>query len=435
MAAVVVAVGVVVGPWPTDESHYDGSGYAASTFARIDGLKLDGPVGPLRAGVAVADITPPVGEPLAGYGARNPKASRGVLDRVSVKAVSLANGHQTVTIVGGDLLLVTPELRAAVLARTKLPAAEVYFTATHTHSGPGGYSSRWVYEMILGEYDEAIFRRLADALADVIVRSRADLAPARLTVRSEQLAGVVINRSDQSPGHGTLWGVYLHRADRVPLAAVVVFSGHPTALYRDDRRVSGDYPGAVQRAVAERTGAVTLFAAGAVGGMGLAAPKTGDPEQLARLSEGIAAAAAGGFGGADAASATVRLATAILPVDLPPQQYRISENWRLSPIAAGFLHGRRTVLHAVRINDAILLGMPADFSGELAAELERWGARRGLTAAVTSFNGDYVGYLVPRKRYGSGDYEVRGMSLFGPWCGEYFCELARRIMKQASVSR
>ena len=441
-AAVLLAAAfvAVVGPWPTYSSHFAGSGYASATFARVDRMSPGACVGPLRAGAAAVDITPPVGEPMAGYGAREPKASRGILDRLHAKAVSLTNGLKCVTIVGGDVLLISPGLREAILARVGLPREEVYFTATHTHTGPGGYSPRWPYRPVLGRYDEKILRRLAGAFAEAVRRSRANMAAARVRyvqVRDDpELDSLLFNRLLNSPGKGSLSGLYLLRRDGRPLACVVVLGAHPTNLERQDRRISGDYPGAVQRAIERATGAVALFAQGGVGSMRLAIERTRDAGAFTAAGGKIAAVAAAGFGErgpAGQAAATVELAAAIVPVDLPPQQYRISEHWRLSPIACGLLHDRRTYVHVLRINEAVFLGMPGDMSGELADELERWSDGRPLSPVVTSFNGDYIGYLVPQRHYGTGNYEVRKTNLFGPWCGAYFWELSRRIMKRMAA--
>ena len=52
----------------------------------------------------------------------------------------------------------------------------------------------------------------------------------------------------------------------------------------------------------------------------------------------------------------------------------------------------------------------------------------------TSFNGDYVGYLLPQRRYSTPHFETRGENLFGPWCGEYFNEISRRVVARLSAT-
>jgi hypothetical protein len=41
-------------------------------------------------------------------------------------------------------------------------------------------------------------------------------------------------------------------------------------------------------------------------------------------------------------------------------------------------------------------------------------ADRGTSVAVTSFNGDYVGYVIPSRYYTMDGYEPRTLSFFGP---------------------
>jgi hypothetical protein len=113
----------------------------------------------------------------------------------------------------------------------------------------------------------------------------------------------------------------------------------------------------------------------------------------------------------------------LLEVELPPYRYPIGRHLRLSPVVMSLLHERRTFLHLARIGDLVLVGMPCDFSGVLALEIDRRVEGRGI-AAVTSFNGDYVGYVLPRPDFEIAHYETRTMNFFGPWAGEYLADLA-----------
>jgi len=437
LAAIAMFV-IFIGPWPTYSSHYRGSDYAETTFARIGALDSEPGRGPLLAGAATAEITPPVGEPMAGYSARNPNTSKGAGDRIYAKAITLANGRNTVTIVGGDILLFLPELRDEVLGRVKLPPEEVYFCSTHTHSGPGGYSSRWVDQVAMGRFDRKILHRLADAFAKTITRSRGDLKPAEIFIghcdnEHSEAKGYVFNRiSAALPAHGTVSVLSVKpaggKSDR-PSAMLVVASAHPTCYRKGNRLINADYPGVVQRGLERQFGCVCMFAGGAVGSMAPAEDLPAGRERANDIGEKIAEIAAHSRGDRRFTN-QASISAAILDVDLPVQQYRISEHLRLSPIAAGYLHDRKTYVHVLRVNEALLLGMPCDYSGELAAGLEAWAAGRHLTPIVTSFNGDYIGYLLPQSRYASGHYEARDMNLFGPWCGEYFDEISRRLIRR-----
>ena len=46
---------------------------------------------------------------------------------------------------------------------------------------------------------------------------------------------------------------------------------------------------------------------------------------------------------------------------------------------------------------------------------------------ITSFNGDYVGYVIPSRYYHLNGYEPRVMSFFGPNVPDYFDEFIRTM--------
>ena len=56
-----------------------------------------------RVGAADKDVTPPVGIPMWGYGARHDLPSKGVLDPLMAKAIVIAAGSDKVALVGIDL--------------------------------------------------------------------------------------------------------------------------------------------------------------------------------------------------------------------------------------------------------------------------------------------------------------------------------------------
>ena len=79
-----------------------------------------------------------------------------------------------------------------------------------------------------------------------------------------------------------------------------------------------------------------------------------------------------------------------------------------------------TFLQGLRLGDALWLSTPCDFSGELALDLKAAATEHRLATVVTSFNGDYVGYVIPAKYYTLDGYEPRTMSFFGPQLPECF---------------
>ena len=109
-------------------------------------------------------------------------------------------------------------------------------------------------------------------------------------------------------------------------------------------------------------------------------------------------------------------------VTLPALQARVGNGVRLRPWLARRLLpvGPVTFLQGLRLGDALWLSTPCDFSGELALGVKATATEHRLAAAVTSFNGDYVGYVIPANYYTLDGYEPRTMSFFGPQLPECF---------------
>src|SRR5262249_62373779 len=92
----------------------------------------------VRAGVGRAEITPPVGTPLGGYGnALIPgRPATGTHDPLFAKALVLDDGTTRVAIVATDLIGTNPEITRRGAARTGFPPARLPLSASHTPSRP-----------------------------------------------------------------------------------------------------------------------------------------------------------------------------------------------------------------------------------------------------------------------------------------------------------
>lgn len=432
---VVLGLGVLlVGPWPASRSHFAGSAYARDTFGRIADLPLPPAPGQLMVGAAAVEITPPIGEPLAGFGSRRPNRSRAAKDKLFARAISLSTGGEVVTILGGDLLLFLPKLRDAVLGEAHLSRAQVYFTATHTHCGPGGFAPRWIDELAgMGNFSQEILERLSSQFAEAILASRAALEPASFASGSVAVSGVVENRIlDVLVEDAPLMATTFTSVDGRHLASWVTFDAHPVTLGRRDMEAGGSYPATLVAAIEEDLGGMVLFAAGAVGSMTVSghAEARGPGRRDWIVGELLAPARdlLTRLGMQANSTDAVVLRSDLVSVDLPPVQFRLGKHLKVSPITSAYLHSRSSSIHRLQLGATVLLGMPADYSAELAASLRQVVQGTERTVFVTSFNGDYIGYLLPEARYDSGHYEATSMNFFGPWCGVYFTELSRALL-------
>jgi hypothetical protein len=325
-----------------------------------------------------------------------------------------------------------------MLERTGLSAEQVFFTASHTHSGPGGWGEHVLEEVIAGPFDAGYRDHLAADLADVVVRSRSGLHAAEVAVIATPTTGRQRNRLDpDAPTDDRLLALVFRAVpDSVPLAMLTVFSAHPVIFSHHSHLLSADYPGELVAELRRRTGCPhVLFAAGAVAeATVMRRDDVPEAEQARELGCLLADDFLRNF---DAACYEPRPVVAMqrLPLELPPLRYPVGADWRLSPLCTGWLTDRHTHLHALRVGPALLVGFPGDFSWQLVRPLADRCAARGLTLVPCSFNGDYKGYFVTASSFlNIAGYETRKMNFFGPWAGEYLADLAGRMAENLAPS-
>jgi len=96
------------------------------------------PASRLEAGVAVVNITPPLGYRMSGY--FRERLCTGVLNPLHAKALVLRQGDVRAALVFCDIIGLSPDVssRARGLAaeKTGIPAENILIAATHTHTGP-----------------------------------------------------------------------------------------------------------------------------------------------------------------------------------------------------------------------------------------------------------------------------------------------------------
>ena len=84
------------------------------------------------------------------------------------------------------------------------------------------------------------------------------------------------------------------------------------------------------------------------------------------------------------------------------------------------------------MDSEVWVSTPCDFSGELALSVKNALRPRGIEVVVTSFNGDYIGYVIGSRYYHMDGYEPRLMSFFGPNVPDYLQELVQSLALKIS---
>jgi hypothetical protein len=239
----------------------------------------------LLAGVARADITPPLGIAHAGWGAQTHQRAAGVDLPLWVTALALSDGDETVVIVDIDLIYLwdteAPGVLRTVERATGLPASHIRLAYTHTHSGPinGATWSTWIKDgaEMVSAYDAI----LEQQIVGVARQALAQLRPARVAAgfgeahinvnrrfRRPEDGAVICGRNWEGPVDRQVQVVRIDGADGAPLAALVNYACHPITVGPDCDLITPDYPGVMKRVVEQATGATCLFLQGATGDIG-----------------------------------------------------------------------------------------------------------------------------------------------------------------------
>jgi len=426
--AVLIVVLLLICVRPIERTPYDQTGYYRQTLAELAAKPpLAAKRAPLLAGIAKAGITPPVGVPLAGFGARKSKPSTGVHDSLYVRVIALQAGEQRACLIGYDALLIHPDLARTIEKRSGLKAEQLYFTASHTHSGPGGWGNGVVEEQFSGKPDPRVSTVLVDSTAAALQAALSTLKPA--TWRSGRLhaAEYIRNRllGSQAPVDDELVYLWLESAEK-PLALFAPYSAHATVLSEKNLQFSADYPGYLERRVEQTTGALTLFAAAGLGSHSHRGQGEGF-ERARYIGEGLADSLIRHAWAAPSRD-SVALSYDRLAVAPPLLQIRLNRDYRLNAwLARRLLHFQDCYISLLALDEFRFLGAPVEFSGQLALQVKAAAAQQGKPVSVTSFNGCYLGYVVP-SRYDELDaYETRTMCWFGPYFGDYLAEVMRRL--------
>lgn len=430
----------LVGPWPVySDSDYESSTYFREAIDRIDeeaaASGWGNRKGPLRAGWAMRDITPPIGAPMAGYGGRaDGKRSTGVRDRLFARALAFDDGVDTAILLVGDMLVVPPDIAAAVRENLAvdpgLAPGDILFNATHTHCGPGGFAPGIASRLAGGEYDPGIESMLVDAMTEAARDAFASRVPVEMASASTREPRYIKNRArDGAPVDDELAILSLRTQDGRRVL-VVSYSAHPTVFGKRMREFSRDYPGALQDELKARMGAEDVFfLSGSVGSMGDHPPNAAtDSASVDLMGLGLALKVGEQLEGLEYDS-RVDIAAFGLPIGMPPIQLRpVNARFRLSPwISRRIGLEREGWFHMLRLDDVLFVGLPFDFSGESSLEWKAWAAERDLDLWPVSFCGHYCGYLTPDRYYLDEPlgYETREMSWYGPNVEAFMTDLFR----------
>jgi neutral ceramidase len=215
----------------------------------------------LWVGAAKADITPPVGCPMGGYGAREGRAET-ISAPLYCRAFVFDDGASKLALAVCDLLFVTHDIttlaRRLIADEIGVPGHCVMITGTHTHSGPAGLTMG-----LDAVFTETVARKVAGSVTEAYRRRQ----PAWLKYAEVPVTTISQNRRDPTGLIEATARLVIAEAvdDPRTLATIVNYACHATVLEHDNLALSPDFPGAVAGTVERNVGGQAAYLQGCAG--------------------------------------------------------------------------------------------------------------------------------------------------------------------------
>ncbi len=238
----------------------------------------------LKAGVALVDISPWPGIPMAGY-PHCPRPNIGIHDPLYCAALYLNNGKEEMVMVTMDLLFFGKKYCRAI--REKI-GKNIMFTTSHTHSGPWS-STPLASEIAEGCFDDpAYIAELLPKVEACIREAMANPFDAKIGTgigHCGKEQGIGGNRRDKDGLQDPTVNVIAVKDMEDTVRGVLLnYALHPTYLHAENLYVTADYPGYIRRYIRYAyPEAVFMFAQGTSGNQSSRYFRTGqDFEEAAR---------------------------------------------------------------------------------------------------------------------------------------------------------
>lgn len=216
-------------------------------------------------GAGMGDITGPAAEVgMMGYGQLSQQTA-GIHQRLRSRAfviVSPCNGRR-VAFVSADLGMVFQAVKTQVVEKLRARFGAVYseenvlISATHTHSGPGGFSHHTLYNLSTFGFVPQSFDAIVSGIVTSIARAHARLGEGSLRLSAGELLGASRNRSPEAYrlNPAAERARYTHdvdtrmtllrltRKDGRDVGLINWFAVHATSMGNDNHLISGDNKG------------------------------------------------------------------------------------------------------------------------------------------------------------------------------------------------
>lgn len=217
--------------------------------------------GQLLIGTGISDITGPAAEVgMMGYG-KSDQITSGIQTRLWARAYVIANPttNKRIVFVSAELGQLFSSLKQGVLRKLAASFGTLYddknvqISATHTHSGPGGYSHHLMYNVTSKGFIQQNYDAIVNGITAAIAQAHSRTEPGNITIAKGDLTDISVQRAREawlndpdSPKpeiNPTMTVVRLNRAIGQPKGAISWFSIHNASVSRFNTLISSDNKG------------------------------------------------------------------------------------------------------------------------------------------------------------------------------------------------
>jgi len=440
------------------------------------------PASRLEAGVAVVDITPPLGYRMSGY--FRERLCTGVLNPLHVRVLVLRQGDVRAALVFCDIIGLSPDVssRARRLAaeQTGIPAENILIAATHTHTGPlyfGALRDHFHKQAVAEhgkdpceetDYPSELVAEIAEAVRDAAGKAQ----PVRLEAGVARQQGLSFNRRFHMKNGTVRFNPGVLNPDIVraagpidPDVGIVLFrdvTGDTTpaglvnfALHLDTvggTQYAADYPYYLEQSLRHSLGEdfTLCFGTGTCGDINHIDVTRKERLKTEHIGQTLGRTVAVQLGELKAVD-TPRLAVRRAVVEVPMQNFTPAdveqarkdihkvgtraltflEQVKAYKILAVQGRGGATIpleVQVFRLSDEVaVVGLPGEVFVDLGLAIKK--ASPFATTLVVELCQDAPGYIPTRKAFVEGSYETVN-SRIAPGGGERMVEAAIRLLRE-----
>ena len=378
------------------------------------------------------DITPPLGQPLAGG-----DLLKTVEQPLLAKGIVLEAGGRRYVICALDWCILCNDsyrkLRGAIAAAAGVSPSQVAVQTVHQHTAPAfdieppaasqeAEKAQKQDHKAPPEFDRKAFDSLVERIAAAVKQSldrfepfdrvgagqakvdrvascrRMKDANGKICTRWSLCNDLAVRNMPEGQIDPYLKTVTFARGDK-PLVRLHYYATHPQTKYRDGR-ASSDMVGDAREELERKEGVFQIYFDGCGGDITLGKYNDGTRENRAKLAERLLA-------GMEAAAA----ATKLVPVgEVRWRTYPLSLIWKKDADSQGRkLKHPPIELTSLQIGDIHILHLPGE--PMLCFQLYAQGLKPDEFVAVAGYGNDGTGYICPAKAYAEGGYEPSASEL------------------------